>query len=636
MGAGRVVPSGYSEQVRQIAPPQLHDRGTELRELTRFCLEPNGCPYVWWRARAWAGKSALMSWFVLHPPPQVTVISFFITARWQGHNDHLAFTDAVLEQLAHLLDEPMPAFLTPTTRGPHLMRMLAQAAGQCREHSQRLVLVVDGLDEDQGVTTGPDAHSIAALLPAWPPDGLRIIVAGRPNPPIPSDVVDYHPLRDPSIVRTLAASPSAAVIKSDMQRELRRLLQGSDIEQDLLGLITAAGGGLSASDLAHLSGRSVYEVDQNLHAVTGRTFTSRASFWQPGTASPVYVLGHEELQSAAANALGPDMLGRYRERLHIWADAYRHQNWPPDTPEYLLGGYFSILKRTGDLPRMIGCATDRGRHDRMLDVTGGDIAALTEITSTQDLILHLDEPDLTVMARLAVHRSRLTDRNTRLPASLPVTWALIGNPDRAEALARSITDQDRQTEALADLALVVAQAGDTDRAEALARSITDQDRQTETLVNLALAVAQARDTGRAEVLARSITDPGPRAQALAGLVLVAAQTRDANRATALACHAETAARSIADPGRQAQALADLALAVAQAGDTDRATGPGPVDYRPVPAGTSPDRPGKGSGAGRGHRPGYCPGPVDYRPVPAGTSPDRPGKGSGAGRGHRPG
>ena len=70
--------------------------------------------------------------------------------------------------------------------------MLAQTAEQC----QRLVLVVDGLDEDGGVTTGPDAYSIAALLPTrGPPDGLRVIVAGRPDPPVPADVPDNHPLR---------------------------------------------------------------------------------------------------------------------------------------------------------------------------------------------------------------------------------------------------------------------------------------------------------------------------------------------------------------------------------------------------------------------------------------------------------
>jgi len=46
------------------------------------------------------------------------------------------------------------------------MGMLAQAAAACKDAGGRLVLVVDGLDEDRSMTTGPDAHSIAGLLPA--------------------------------------------------------------------------------------------------------------------------------------------------------------------------------------------------------------------------------------------------------------------------------------------------------------------------------------------------------------------------------------------------------------------------------------------------------------------------------------
>ena len=151
-------------------------------------------------------------------------------------------------------------YLTETTRGPHLLRMLTDTAEAVEQRGQQLILVVDGLDEDRGVTTGPDAYSIAALLPVRPPAGLRVIVAGRPDPPIPADVPDHHPLRDPAIVRVLDGSRWAAVVKADMQRELKRLLHGTPAEQDLLGLVAAAGGGLSASDFAELTGVLRYEV----------------------------------------------------------------------------------------------------------------------------------------------------------------------------------------------------------------------------------------------------------------------------------------------------------------------------------------------------------------------------------------
>ena len=218
-----------------------------------------------------------MSWFVLHPPPGIMVVSFFITARYKGQDDRTAFIDAVTEQLTILLRRPVPEYLAEAAREHHLLALLAEAAGTGRG----LVLVVDGLDEDRAVTAGPDIYSIAALLPARPPPGLRVIVAGRSDPSVPDDVPNDHPLRDPGIVRTLVPSPAAVVVRSDMQRELRRLLHGDQAQQDLLGLVTAAGGGLAARDLADLTGIEAREIEESLRTVAGRSFPVA-----PGTGSP--------------------------------------------------------------------------------------------------------------------------------------------------------------------------------------------------------------------------------------------------------------------------------------------------------------------------------------------------------------
>jgi hypothetical protein len=141
-------------------------------------------------------------------------MSFFITARLAAQDTREAFTQVLTEQLAGLLSLSLPAVLPEATRGVFLLGLVSKAAASCQAEGRRLVLVVDGLDEDRGVTTGPGAHSIAGLLPADPPAGMRVIVAGRPNPPVPDDVPDWHPLRDPAIVRSLSASPHAR----DMQR----------------------------------------------------------------------------------------------------------------------------------------------------------------------------------------------------------------------------------------------------------------------------------------------------------------------------------------------------------------------------------------------------------------------------------
>jgi hypothetical protein len=97
--------SPHLEQVRRIAPrypPGLVGREDQLAELARFCIDPDGPPYAWWQADAWAGKSALLSSFVLRPPPEVVgrvrLVSFFITARLVSQDTRDAFISVVLEQ----------------------------------------------------------------------------------------------------------------------------------------------------------------------------------------------------------------------------------------------------------------------------------------------------------------------------------------------------------------------------------------------------------------------------------------------------------------------------------------------------------------------------------------------------------
>jgi hypothetical protein len=528
----RAARSAYRRQVQRIAPRELVDRSRELDAIACSCTAADGPSYVWWRAEAWAGKSALLSWFVLHPPKRVRLVSFFITARFPGQGDRVAFTDQVIEQLAELLGEPMPSFLTDATRDQCFLDLLARAAESSRRAGDRLILIVDGLDEDQGVTAGPDAYSIAALLPVTPPAGMRVVVAGRPHPPVPDDVPDDHPLRDPAIVRSLAASPRADVVKRDMLRELFRLLKGSPAEQDLLGILTAAGGGLSARDLAELTGGTEEDVAEHLNSVAGRSFGSRPSRWQADSRPEVYVLAHEELQSTAERRIGDARLAHYRQKLHAWADHYRRRKWPAETPEYLLIGYYQLLQATGDLLHMTTCAIDLERHGRMLDITGGDTAAIAEIGAAQGLVAADEDPDLATIGRLAVHRDHLALRNTSLPVRLPAVWATIGQTNRAEAIARSIPNPYRQEEALIEVAKVGARAGDSDRAVAIARLTGDA--QQKALIEVAPAMAEAGDLDRAEAIARSITNSARRVKVLTSLVEAAARAGDLERAKAIA------------------------------------------------------------------------------------------------------
>ncbi|MHA6762180.1 hypothetical protein [Streptacidiphilus sp. PAMC 29251] len=577
--------SGYGEQVLRIAPEILAGREAEIQELAAFCTGGAVSPYTWWRAGAWAGKTALMSWFALHPPEGVRVVPFFVTARFAAQNDRVAFTDVVLEQLGELLGEGPVAFLTPSTREAHLLRLLEEAAHRCRQRGERLVLLVDGLDEDRGVTTGPDAYSIAALLPARPPAGMRVIVAGRPDPPVPGDVPENHPLHDPGIVRLLEASPFAQVIRVEAQRELKHLLAGPGAERELLGLLTASGGGLGTAHLAELTDRSPYEVEETLRSRAGRTFRMRESPSRPGELSPVFVLGHEELLDHAVRMLGPKELGAYRDRIHAWADLYADARWPSDTPEYLLRGYFSLLRATADVPRLAVLVADSARHDRMRDLTGGDSAALTEIRSTQHSLLEADAPDLTALLRLAVRRDSLHARNEYVPVGLPAVWVTLGQPRRAEALARSLAEPRRRAEALTAVGQALADAGTREEAEAVfvdaaenARADLDPLQRVLTLVEVGRAWWPVEPKGAGALLreatdrAAALTVSSPRPQALVAVAegWMEAGERDQTRAALSEAVALARSGFLREKWQRAGVLAGAGRVLHALGETERA------------------------------------------------------------------
>ena len=504
--------SAYLLQVARIAPEQLTGRAAELAELAAFCTADDERRYAYWRGPAWAGTSALMAWFVLHPPPGVRVVSFFITARFAGQNDRTAFTEVVLEQLSEVLDQP-PVPVSDATRDLRFLDLLAMAAQRCLERGERLVLVVDGLDEDRGVTAGPDSYSIAALLPARPPAGVRVIVSGRTNPPIPTDVPEQHPLRRPEVVRPLAISAFGQVVRADAHRELRQLLRGEPIEQDVLGLIVAAAGGLSQLDLAELAGWPPWQVGDYLAAVSGRTFVGQAGSWPGEGASPRYALGHEELQQTAVTYFGERRLDAYRHRLYDWADGYRERGWPPETPDYLLRDYVSLLRSVDDGAALVALAVDRHRHARLLDRTGSDSAALAEIATALRVGAARDDPDLPGQARLAIHRDFLNSRNNDLPEFLPALYVTLGQAQRGGDLLLAMTESSGRQDAARAFVYELVSAGRDDEAQQWLVRLSGQDadpvildRATATIVTLLMEAGRYE---RAADVASAVTTVGP-------------------------------------------------------------------------------------------------------------------------------
>ncbi|WP_344499885.1 hypothetical protein [Dactylosporangium maewongense] len=509
--------STYRHQVERIAPHTLEGRDGELADLAAFATGTAG-QYVMWQAPAWAGKTALLSWFALRPPAGVRVVPFFISASLAEQDGRIAFTEFVIEQLAELLDEPAPAITEPK-RDTLFLDLLDRAGERCARQERRLVLLVDGLDEDLALATDLHTPSIAALLPRRPHANVRVIVASRPNPPLPDDVPRDHPLRDPSVVRTLTSSPAAAVIRHDLIRDLKVLLGGAGPGRDVLGLLAAARGALTGRDLAELTGRPDWELAELLGSRAGRLFLAQPSRWRVGQDTEVYVFSHDALRTTAIERIGPGHLTESQDRIHAWADRYRGEGWPQETPVYLLSGYGALLLTTGDATRLVERGVDRVLHDRVLVATGGDHLTMTEIDATARLLTAGVEVDLDAVGRLAAHQAFLRRRGTRIPVELAAAWASLGEFDRAEVLARSITDQEERERALCEVVSALAKdAGSLEKARLVAGSIRGAHAKGRALMEITRALVESGQYRAAEDTARSIGAPALRTAALGILV----------------------------------------------------------------------------------------------------------------------
>ncbi|MDW8806255.1 hypothetical protein P1P68_16055 [Streptomyces scabiei] len=579
--SARPAVSGYLHQVRRLAASHFQGRERELAAMAAFCAAPEdsvGAANSWWRwlAPAWAGKTALMARFVLEPPPETVVVSFFITGRLAGQNNRAAFCEVVQRQLCAVLEEEEPP-VTEYTRDEILLHTLDRTAARCAAKGQRLLLLVDGLDEDSGVDTSGGGHSIAALLPAVPPHGARIVVAGRPHPPIPNDV-PLDPLRTEVINHRLDRSPYAAAVRAEAENVLDSVLESGGLVCELLGLIGAAGGGLTAEDLAHLTSSRPTLVRRALAGAAGRVFLTSPCIWLPG--GEVYLLGHEEIQRVALEMISDVKITSYRDRLHAWADGYGMSGWPASTPEYLLRGYPELLRATANAERLARLAADSSRHRRLWQTTGSDLEALTEITAALDLQCATagpEGPDIDTVLSLAIHRDDLHERSDNVPLDLITAWLTLGRTNLAInlALAQPKPLQRVQTllmvlRTLADSQGMAADESVVDSVFGIAQVITTLNPPGWARGEAAGVLSQVGLHDQAIEMVSTLIDPYERAAALCEVSAALAHESRFQQAAELATEADAIARTISEPYKRASVLCEVSAALAQAGRSKQA------------------------------------------------------------------
>ncbi|MGN9821439.1 trypsin-like peptidase domain-containing protein [Streptomyces sp. SD11] len=585
-----LVQEAYRAQLTDIAPELLDRRESELADLVSFCGGPE--PYLWLQGRPWAGKTALAAWFALRPPRGVVPVWFFITARYAGQSDSDAYTAAVVEQLAAIVGREPAVAGSPAARDGERRLLLREAAERVAENGGTLLLVVDGLDEDQSRMPGGAGTSIASLLPGRLPPNVRVLVTSRPNPGIPPDVTGGHPLRHCPVVE-LATSDAARHTEHEAKFDLQQALAGDRLERDVVGLLTAARGTLSIEDLRELTGETGYSLRQKLGSVFGRILRLRGGgIGGSGeadvtlyTTSRGYLFAHETLLVAARDELGPDV-DTYWERLRVWAETYERRGWPESTPLYLLQPYGRLVAFLQDAGRATALATDLRRRNRLREATGSDAACLAEIAAARETVRRVTPDDLGALGALAAAEDLVARRNESLHPDIPAGYARLGRVRHALGLARSVFRTGDRARAVLGVARVLAETGDgrtaglAEEAARLAEQAMNEAASGRTdglpaaqgVWATALALA-----GRVEEAVRGLREKprahdGPGAKAFVGaLITTAGVLRDPAAAAGLLRLAEESAELIEFLPDRVRVLAALAETYAACGLPDDAT-----------------------------------------------------------------
>ncbi|BCW73776.1 hypothetical protein NicSoilB11_01010 [Arthrobacter sp. NicSoilB11] len=568
------VLSDHYRQVLDIAPEGgAKDRQQELSRMTAFCRDEVTEGYWWWRARPWAGKTALMASFAAEAPPDLRVASFFINSQRESRRDSRAFSEAILPQLDALAGNVRPTPVTPGAEDQTLNRCLDAAAKACREQGTHLVLVVDALDEDNWTDIGGIRPSIASLLPTRTPYGLRVLVSSRSNPELPVDVPANHPLKAETVRHELLPSPHAAEVKERATQETKKILGSEGIENEALILIALAGA-LSPKEIADITrGRSFKVEDVLSHC---RVLAGEDRHFIEDTPERVYALSHTTLPELIKDLLGEDEVRVYQGRINEWARKYSRDGWPDATPAFFLtGAYPKFLASAGELKLLVEWALDRQLQTRLWQLTGSSLQSLEDIRLAQDQNIKRREIDLAAALRLCMMRNEIEAATTNLPARIPVLYARMGQHRRAFILAMSIRDSSSREQSLTEMSQVQADTGHLHQAKSTASAITNPRARSVALVRIARAWAGAGQDPIPALedaldAARSINDPMWRSKVQQDIARALA---DAGQDPAPVFEEVLdAARKIDDyeddafdPGRRPKALLEIARVMTETG-----------------------------------------------------------------------
>jgi WD40 repeat protein len=371
-------PPAYWATVREFGRalhrrmPQLLGRQQDLAEIAAFATGPGG--YRWLVGGAYAGKTALLYEAVTAGlPDEVDVVCYFLSRR-ASDADSSRFLAAVVPQLAYLCElDP------PVADRDQFYALWERATERAAETGRPLLLVIDGLDEDNSRPAG--LPSVAGLLPAV--EGrAHVLVSSRPYPELPGDVEDHAPLKSTATRVDLTPFEGAKKLAGLARQEIDNLTHDrdsglADLAAEVLGLLAAAAGPLSVRDLATLSNDLAPPAAAQSRRVRRLVAEQAARSLEPVglAAQPRYQFAHYSLLEYAQD--NEDLADpEYRNRIHQWAERWRDRGWPTSldategTPQYLLDSYPGTL--ASDPSRLVALVSDVGWVDAAIQSTGVD------------------------------------------------------------------------------------------------------------------------------------------------------------------------------------------------------------------------------------------------------------------------
>lgn len=536
----------------EAAVDDVRGREGERRAMNAFVRDSRSTApsYLCWHADAPVGKTVLLADYVQRPPHHTDVLNFFVSAA-HGTDTRAEFEKQMADQIGAFLRPAQQCMPGGVRQWKHLF---AAAAEKSVRHGRNLLLVVDGLDDDvawSGLSAGGEASaaggrslpsvvrgSIAALLPAVPPPGMRVIVSFRRGVRYPDDLPARHPLRQHTHLRALAPAKGVPQVRLPPPNP-------TALGETVAGLLAAAGGGLRTADLAELAGLPADRLDRLVQGPAGR------SLILDDPIAPTYALAEPGLIQAIREDLGDEAIAQHTRTLLAWSQRWRTAGWPPGTPPYPLTHHLRLLTSAAeraayvlDMPRL-----------RRLASSVGPGTALAQLNAFEKEISPSDTApgNLAVLVPLIAARALLRRESREVPPGAPALLVRLGEVERARGLARSAPTMAARAVHLADVAVEMTYA-EREGADAVALEAaqwltrtnqgfpgTYQDAETYTrLLEAARTLVSLNDLGAARNLLRAvIRDKGAGTETLAKAAGLLVTAGDTDGVTALRERAET-------------------------------------------------------------------------------------------------